>query len=136
MIERAHIAGGVILNENDEILLVYNNSTNSWTYPKGHVKENEGFLETAKREIFEETNIKNLELISELPPYERPTRQKEGKLKIMHMFLFKTNETENHSNTRDIRKIKWVSINKIINYFSYKEEIDFFNSIKDRLLSN
>ena len=44
MIERVDIAGGIILNKKNEILLVHNYITNSWTYPKGHVNENENFL--------------------------------------------------------------------------------------------
>jgi len=133
MIERADIAGGVILNQKREILLVYNHETDSWTYPKGHVRKDEGFLETAKRETIEETGIKDIQLISELPVYERPTRQKKNKIKVMHMFLFKTNTEETKSNTKDITKIKWVPIEDVTDYFSYQEEIDFFKSIKSNL---
>lgn len=32
----------------------------SWTYPKGHIRQGEDTLTTAKREIFEETGIRVL----------------------------------------------------------------------------
>ncbi len=133
MVERADLAGGMILNRKNEILLVYNHETDSWTYPKGHVKKDEDFLEAAKREIIEEAGIKDVRLISELPVYERPTRQKKNKIKVMHMFLFKTHIQKTVSNTRDITEIRWVPINKVVEYFSYKEEVEFFNSVKNQL---
>ena len=133
MIERVNIAGGVILNRKNDILLVYNRMTDSWTYPKGHVDEGEDFLETAKREIIEEAGLQNLKLVCKLPVYERETRQKKNKIKVMHMFLFMSRNEEVQSNTNDITNNKWVPIDEVINYFSYPEEVDFFNSIKDKL---
>lgn len=109
LVEKVDIAGGIILNRENEILLVYNPETDSWTYPKGHVEEGESFLETAKREILEETDISDLELISELPIYERPTRQQQNKIKVMHMFLFRTNSETVQSNAEDVTKVKWGS---------------------------
>ena len=136
MIERVDVAGGVILNRKNEVLLVYNNLTDSWTYPKGHVNKDEDFLETAKREIIEETNLQNLKLVCELPVYERATRQKKNKIKVMHMFLFMSQDQETQSNTGDITNIKWVPVDEVTKYFSYQEEVDFFNSIKDKLLKD
>jgi ADP-ribose pyrophosphatase YjhB (NUDIX family) len=134
MIERVNVAGGVILNGNDEVLLVYNRMTDSWTYPKGHVNENEDFLETAKREIVEEAGLRDLKLVCEFPVYERATRQKKNKVKVMHMFLFMSQNEEAQSNTNDITNIKWVPIDEVVDYFSYPEEVDFFNGIKDKLV--
>ncbi len=131
--ERADIAGGLIINRQNKVLLVYNQETDSWTYPKGHVKGNEDFLKTALREIREETGIENLRFIAKLPVYERSTRQKKNKIKVMHMFLFHTEENTIVSNTSDVTEIHWVSIEKVPEYFSYKEEVEFFESIKNML---
>ena len=48
-------AGGILF------LLVYSAKNRQWGFPKGHVEENETEIETAKREIFEETGIRNIE---------------------------------------------------------------------------
>lgn len=49
--------------ENNDILflLVYSKRNSEWGFPKGHVDINETELETAKREIKEETGIINIE---------------------------------------------------------------------------
>ena len=48
-------AGGVIINQNKILLL---KREKSWVFPKGKVKEGESLIQTAIREIFEETGIK------------------------------------------------------------------------------
>jgi 8-oxo-dGTP pyrophosphatase MutT (NUDIX family) len=44
-------------------LLVYSVKNKEWSFPKGHIEQNENEIETAKREIFEETGINNLNFI-------------------------------------------------------------------------
>ncbi len=48
----------IFVNEQGEkeFLLVLQNNGN-WSFPKGHVEGDETFLETAKRELFEETGV-------------------------------------------------------------------------------
>ena len=48
-------AGGVIIYQNKVLLL---KREKSWVFPKGKVKEGESLIQTAIREIFEETGIK------------------------------------------------------------------------------
>ncbi len=46
-----------------EYLLICSKKGHHWSYPKGHVENNETETETALREIYEETNLKpNLDL--------------------------------------------------------------------------
>ena len=52
-------AGGVIINEFEEIVIV-NQNHDSWSLPKGHVEKNETLLEAANREIHEETGLLNI----------------------------------------------------------------------------
>ena len=55
-------AGGIIINKNNEVVIV-NQNHDSWSLPKGHIDPGESNLETAKREIYEETGIIDLKLI-------------------------------------------------------------------------
>ena len=51
--------------EDNEILflLIYSKRNKEWGFPKGHIEPNETELETAKREIKEETGITDLNFI-------------------------------------------------------------------------
>jgi len=44
-------------------LLVNSKRSGMWGFPKGHVEKGENELETAKREIFEETGIRNIKFV-------------------------------------------------------------------------
>ena len=59
-------SGAVVCKkENNEhfFLLVYSVKNKEWSFPKGHIEKDETELEAAKREIFEETGIKDLKFI-------------------------------------------------------------------------
>ena len=50
------IAGGVVINEYDEIIVIsQKGKIKTWSLPKGHIEEGETELEAAKREIYEES---------------------------------------------------------------------------------
>ena len=48
-------SGGILLNDKNEIFLINKQSRNEWGFPKGTVENGEDLLETAIREIKEET---------------------------------------------------------------------------------
>ena len=59
---------GIVLFNSDEFLLIQhptksNGDEGHWDFPKGHVEGNETELETAKRELIEETGIVNFRLL-------------------------------------------------------------------------
>lgn len=58
-------AGGVVWNDHSEPLFIYRN--HFWDLPKGHVEHGEAHLETAFREVEEETGLGNLKLGRQFP---------------------------------------------------------------------
>ncbi len=60
--------GIVVLNKDNKIFVArrIDNPKNFWQMPQGGVDHGEDFLTAAYRELEEETNIKNVELIEEL----------------------------------------------------------------------
>ena len=60
--------GIVVLNNNNEVFVGkrIDNQEDFWQMPQGGVDKNENFLEAAKRELEEETSIKNIKLIKEI----------------------------------------------------------------------
>ena len=72
--KKTRSAGGVVTNAEGEVLVVSQRGT-SWSLPKGHIDPGENALAAAKREIYEESGIRDLELIRELGSYERHNRR-------------------------------------------------------------
>ncbi|MCH3923622.1 MAG: NUDIX domain-containing protein [Bacteroidales bacterium] len=77
-------AGGVVENEQDEVLFMFRNG--EWDLPKGHWEQGETIQTTAKREVMEECGMKILE-------------EKE--------FLAKTYHTYVMNGVREIKETSW-----------------------------
>jgi len=60
--------GAIVLNNKNEIFVGKrkDNPINKWQMPQGGVNKNESFLTAMKRELNEETSIKNIQIIKEL----------------------------------------------------------------------
>jgi putative (di)nucleoside polyphosphate hydrolase len=60
--------GIVLLNNNNKIFVGkrIDNPISSWQMPQGGIDENENCLQAAKRELEEETSVKNVKVIKEL----------------------------------------------------------------------
>lgn len=123
-------AGGIVLNPQKEIVLV-NNKGKSWTYPKGHIESGENALKAAKREIQEETGIKNLEFIKKLGSYERSKVKQDSnnyyiKIKEISMFLFKADQMNLNPEDPSNPLALWVQKENIYDLLTYDEDKDFF----------
>ncbi len=65
--------GGVL-----KTIVVSNNKDRHWTSPKGHKIGDESDIETARRELFEETGIKEIELFGAEPIKDTYEFEKDG----------------------------------------------------------
>jgi ADP-ribose pyrophosphatase YjhB (NUDIX family) len=129
-----HSAGGVVISQTGKILIVSQQGT-SWSLPKGHVEEGEEFLEAAKREITEESGIMDLEVLKEFPSYERFKIGADGKdedkseLKVIHMFLFRTTDSELKPIDPDNPEAMWLPPERIAEMLTHPKDQEFFKSI-------
>jgi len=126
-------AGGVIVN-NGKVAMVKELKTQCWSLPKGHIDNNEDKLETAKREIFEETGLKNIEFKGELGSYTRPSKKGPGIQKNIHFFVFTTTENKLEPQDSDNPEAIWVDIEKVTEQMSYPDDKKFFEEKKKIIL--
>lgn len=101
-------AGGLVFNSENKILFIYRKGY--WDLPKGKVEKGEALEETALREVEEETGVKNLRIVSELPvTYHIMKRKDKYRLKITHWFEMKTDyQRELFPQTEeDITRVEW-----------------------------
>lgn len=85
-------AAGIVV-WNNRIAVVHQNG-NSWSLPKGHRDADESLLDTARREIGEETGVTDLMLVRKLGTYNRYKIARDGgddtsELKEITVFLFR-----------------------------------------------
>ena len=124
-------AGGIVLNENNEIILVLN-KLKYWAFPRGHIEKNENPLDAAIREIKEETGITQLELIKDLGSYTRK-RLNENKMMKSQMYLFKTTQTKLNPIDKQISDLKWVKKEEVINVLTANGDKKFSREIASEI---
>jgi len=120
--------GIVVLNNNNEVFVGkrIDNQEDFWQMPQGGVDKNENFLEAAKRELEEETSIKNIKLIKEIDgwlTYDLPKnlmgkiwkgqyRGQKQKWFIMK-FLGENNEININTKNPEFINWKWIKPSKL-----------------------
>lgn len=120
-------AGGVILNQKGQILLIMEGN-DFWGLPKGRVKKNETLLKTAIREIEEESGLRKLSELGSLGNYQRHPyslgTEDKTERKTIHLFLFKTNESLPLQN-RENNKTSWFPLHEVVNKLTHPKDKQF-----------
>ena len=81
--------GGLVYNQKGQVLFIFRNG--KWDLPKGGSEKGEEIVDTAMREVEEETGVGQLEIVSKLQKtYHIFKRNGVFKLKITHWFEMKT----------------------------------------------
>ena len=130
--KQVECAGGIVINDKQEVVIV-NQNHDSYSLPKGHVDHGENYLETAKREIYEETGIKSLEYIKDLGSYRRYRIGLDGsddtsEMKTIYFFLFYTDQVNLVPIDPNNPFALWVSHNRVHEYLTHKEDKVFYNN--------
>ena len=120
--------GIIVLNKSDKVFVAkrIDNPKNFWQMPQGGVDDGEDFLKAAYRELYEETSIKNVELIKELDgtiTYELPDRLLgiiwKGKYKgqkqkwFLMRFVGEDKEINIKTKNPEFLDWKWIDIDQI-----------------------
>ena len=141
--------GVVVLNSNNKVFVGKrrDNPVDKWQMPQGGIDEGETHLEAMKRELFEETNIKSIEILKEIDgffEYELPKNlvgiiwkgKFRGQKQKWFIVRFIGNENEINLQTRNPEFIEWKWITpdklpKTIVDFKKKMYIDLLEIIKN-----
>ena len=136
--------GVIVLNKNNLVFVGKrkDNPIDKWQMPQGGVNKNESFLTAMKRELDEETSIKNIKIIKELDgwfQYELPKDllgivwkgKFRGQKQKWFVVRFTGEESEINLKTKHPEFIewKWVEMDELPNII-----VDFKKDIYEKLL--
>ena len=136
--------GAIVLNNKNKIFVGKrkDNPVNKWQMPQGGIDKNESFLTAMKRELNEETSIKNIQIIKELDEwfqYELPKNlvgiiwkgKFRGQKQKWFVVRFTGKESEINLKTEHPEFIewKWVEMNELP-----KIIVDFKKDVYEKLL--
>lgn len=111
---------GAVIFKGDLVLLIENKRSHHWSFPKGHKEINESDIQTALREVLEETNVK-IKLYSQhfcVINYEpKPKVSKD-----VVYFLAEYDSGEVIAQDSEVSNIGWYSIEDAMNKITYEQE--------------
>ena len=131
--------GAIVLNNENKIFVGKrkDNPFDNWQMPQGGVDKNEDYQKALKRELYEETSIKNIEILKEFDEwleYELPKDllgviwkgKFRGQKQKWFITRFKGNEDEININTEHPEFIdwKWIEMDKLPDVIvSFKKKV-------------
>jgi 8-oxo-dGTP pyrophosphatase MutT (NUDIX family) len=129
-------AGGIILNTKNEVLLV-NEGDGFWGFPKGRPEKDETLLETAVREIAEETGLTEITKVADLGNYERHPVwegvENKAEIKDITLFLFRTDQELPTINMEN-NECAWFAIEQVASKLSHAKDKQFFGEAMSKIL--
>ena len=136
--------GAIVLNKENKIFVGKrkDNPVNKWQMPQGGVDENENLITAMKRELYEETSIKNIKILKELDDwfeYELPKNLLgiiwKGKFRgqkqkwFIVQFVGKENEINLKTKHPEFIEWKWIKMDELP-----KVIVDFKKNVYEKLL--
>lgn len=126
-IVREPTSGGIVFRYNEEKtdieVLLIEDSKNRWTIPKGHIEPGETARVTARREIAEETGLKNVNLLTWLGKVQFKYRRGD-KLVLMttQVYLVESlDRNEKPVKERWMKNIRWFSFADALEAVEYDD---------------
>lgn len=126
-------AGCILINkELKKIGLVYRKKLNDYSFPKGHLEENETLSECAVRETTEETG-RDCKLISDKEIGVIEYTNYEGQIKTYMFLALDKGKTHKKIAEKDKEELVWVNYNEVESKLSYQNLKDFWNKVKEKV---
>ncbi len=131
-------AGGVpfFLNQNGDVyyLLLRYSKARHWGFPKGHVEEGETLVQTARREIYEETGQSQFTILCKLPKVSVYWfRRKNGVVeKTVHYFLVRFKSKKLYL-SQEHDSAKWLTYKEAHRLLRHQNDYDLLNLAREKI---
>lgn len=130
-------AGGVVVGPDGRVLIV-NQNGDSWSLPKGHLEPGESELDAARREIAEESGVRQLTYVAELARYTRPRiglrgGDDPGEMKRIVLFHFTTQQTRLAPADPAHPEARWVSPEEAERLLTHPKDREVFGQLRRRI---
>lgn len=124
--------GGVIIN-GDQVLLIKNKRSQHWSFPKGHMEKGESPVQTALREIREETGLKVIIKpdVSSTINY-NPTTEVN---KDVTYFLARPWGGILKAQESEVSELEWLSIDEALEEITYEQEKEVLRKIYQKYVN-
>ncbi|MDO5510357.1 MAG: NUDIX domain-containing protein [Weeksellaceae bacterium] len=125
-----YAAGGVVVNPQGEVLMIYR--FEKWDLPKGKIEEGEAIEEAAVREVEEECGISNLKIVKQLADTYHVYETKVNIFKVTHWYAmeYAGDEKLKPQTEEGIDDVRWAPVNKLHDLLknSYCNVIDLLDN--------
>ncbi len=126
--------GAIVYNKDNKVLIVKHNAGH-WDFPKGHVEKDETELETATREVKEETNI-DITIPDSSLRYEIYYSPKENVNKTVVFYIARNISSETIKQDSEISNIGWFTYDEAMDILTYDSAKELLKKSYKDLIDN
>lgn len=133
----------IVNKERTKVLMIYHNIYDSWAWVGGHADGDEDLIHVAKKEIEEETGIKNVKLLLDgiygLNVITVDNHIKRGKVVNSHLhfdieFLFEADENDMIRIKEDENSgVRWINLDEVEKYSSEEKMKPIYRTLTEKL---
>ncbi len=120
--KREFSAGGIVFNDQGQVLITQNSSNNYWGFPKGHIEKGQTSQEAALREVKEEGGVE-AEIVQKVGENKYVfTQQGEKIFKVVTIYLMKYISGDIKDHDWEVSEAKWVTPDEALNTLSFSSD--------------
>lgn len=110
--EKISIGVAGVITKDNKVLLVQNSISDTWSFPGGHLHQNESLQDGVKREVFEETG-KNFIIESEPTFYNFRLNNKLFLFIFFYKGKLKNDDGKYRPSNDEVKIVEWFDINSL-----------------------
>ena len=117
--------GCILLSKDKKKIALVVRKENEYSFPKGHLEQNEKLIDCALRETEEETGRK-LKLLTNTYTKHKYYTEKEGDITVYMYYVIDDGITNKNINDFDKEKVVWINLDKVYDILSYDNLKEFW----------